>query len=334
VAATLAVPATAATQRPVATRIPTAAGRLVQGAVEVMRPVDLHTAKHRPAAPTPGPSQLVFGGGSSGRGVQRHPSVYLVFWGSQWNHDDPYAAYEQRFFRGLYGRGDDWTTVASQYCDSVKTGTLSCPTRAPHIGRPFGGGVLKGVWFDDTTFAMPTDLWLLGGGAVDSVAGEAVRAAQHFGNTTASENTDVQYVINEPSGYDSLGFGFYCAYHSTVSSNFGTLVYTDLPYQNDAGNSGLSCGQNAVNPGAAGRYDGVSIVAGHEFIEALTDPFPDTGWVDGGGAETGDKCQWIRSGTGKMANLRLSTGTFAVQSTWSDVANNGHGGCVVHASQQ
>src|SRR5205814_327830 len=60
-----------------------------------------------PASST-GP-QLVFGGGTAGRGVQTHPAVYLVFWGSQWNKTDPYATYEQRFFRGLYGRGDDWT---------------------------------------------------------------------------------------------------------------------------------------------------------------------------------------------------------------------------------
>ena len=33
---------------------------------------------------------------------------------------------------------------------------------------------------------------------------------------------------------------------------------------------------------------------------------------------------------GAMANLTLSTGTFAVQSTWSNAFNGGNGGCVLH----
>jgi hypothetical protein len=33
-----------------------------------------------------------------------------------------------------------------------------------------------------------------------------------------------------------------------------------------------------------------------------------------------------------MDNLHLSTGTFAVQSTWSNAFANGDGGCVTHNS--
>jgi hypothetical protein len=31
-----------------------------------------------------------------------------------------------------------------------------------------------------------------------------------------------------------------------------------------------------------------------------------------------------------MDNVHLTTGTFAVQSMWSNVAGNGHGQCVTH----
>ena len=93
---------------------------------------------------------------------------------------------------------------------------------------------------------------------------------------------------------------------------------------------GATCGQNAVN--SNGTYDGVSIVEGHEFMETITDRRPSTGWTDTSGAENGDKCAWISSGQGAMADLTLSTGRFAVQSTWSNAFNSGNGGCVLHNS--
>jgi serine protease len=74
----------------------------------------------------------------------------------------------------------------------------------------------------------------------------------------------------------------------------------------------------------------VSIIAGHEYIETLTDPVVDAGWIDSNSRESADKCEWLTSGPGAMGDLHLSTGTFAVQSTWSDAANNGLGGCVTH----
>ena len=75
--------------------------------------------------------------------------------------------------------------------------------------------------------------------------------------------------------------------------------------------------------------DGVSIVGGHEFAETETDANPPSGWTDTAGAETGDKCAWIQAGPGASANVTLSSGTFAVQSLWSNAANSGAGGCVL-----
>ncbi len=72
-----------------------------------------------------------------------------------------------------------------------------------------------------------------------------------------------------------------------------------------------NCYMNWVNSGSAGTYDGVTMVAGHEYAEPITDPFLDA-WLDQYGAENGDKCNVY--GT----NLALSTGTFPVQATWSD----------------
>jgi serine protease len=67
-------------------------------------------------------------------------------------------------------------------------------------------------------------------------------------------------------------------------------------------------------------------------MEEITDMRPSTGWLDTSGEENADKCAWISSGQGAMGNLTLSTGTFAVQSTWSNAFGGGSGGCVLHNS--
>jgi serine protease len=109
-----------------------------------------------------------------------------------------------------------------------------------------------------------------------------------------------------------------------VSSPDGTLAFTNLPYIPDAG---ASCGQGFVN--SPGTLDGVTIVEGHEYAETDTDTWPAGGWIDASGAENGDKCAWISSGQGASQNITLTTGTFAVQSTWANDFNNGSGGCEV-----
>jgi serine protease len=148
----------------------------------------------------------------------------------------------------------------------------------------------------------------------------------------------VQYVIVSPPGTHPDGFNTsaakFCAWHDStgdstlsggaVSSPYGQLTFTNLPYVTDAG---APCGQGFVNPGPAGTLDGVTIVEGHEYAETLTDPYPSSGWIDGSGNENGDKCAWISAGQGASQNITLSTGTFAVQSTWANDFNGGVGGC-------
>ncbi|TQF08032.1 hypothetical protein E6W39_00285 [Kitasatospora acidiphila] len=51
------------------------------------------------------------------------------------------------------------------------------------------------------------------------------------------------------------------------------------------------------------------------------------GWSDSAGWENGDKCAWKNTGPGAATNVNFSTGSFAMQSTWSNDANNGQGGC-------
>jgi len=287
-----------------------------QGAVQAMPPNHGGQPARTGGATTV--NNLSYRGGVSGIGVETAPTVYVVYWGSQWSNDPSgEAAYLNAFLGGLYGSQDAWSTSTVQYCQNVSSGTVDCTTASSpqYVGHP-GASPLAGVWYDNGASA-PTRP------KQSQLANEAAKAAAHFGNTTAASNASVQYVIATAHGNNAAGFGVqYCAWHSSVSSSYGRLAYTNLPYISDAG---ASCGQNFVNAGAAGKLDGVSIVEGHEYTETITDQYPSGGWLDGNGAENGDKCAWISSGQGGAANVTLGTGTFAVQSLWSNNFPNSNG---------
>ena len=260
-------------------------------------------------------NDLTFHGGTGGIGVETAPKIYLVLWGSQWNNNDPSgeAAILEAFYQGV--GGSSWANSVTQYCEGVPSGMVFCSGAGQAAGNP--SGIFAGVWADNagTAPSRPRQ---------SQIAAEAVRAAQHFGNTTAASNASVQYVIATSHLHNSGGFGTqYCAYHSSTSSTVGNIAYTNLPYITDAG---VSCGANfsGLGPNA-----GITIVGGHEMAETMTDQFPDRGWLDSSGAENGDKCAWISSGQGAAADITFSTGTFPVQSLWSNAFNNGSGGCVL-----
>src|ERR1019366_864530 len=260
-------------------------------------------------------NDLYYHGGIGGIGVETAPKVYLVLWGSQWNNNDPSgeSAILQNFDNGV--GGSSWLNSVTQYCQGVATGTYYCNGAGQAAGNQ--AGMFAGVWADNAG-AAPTHP------RQSQLAAEAVRAAQHFGNTTPASNASVQYVIATATRNSSSGFGKqYCAYHSSTSSSVGYVAYTNLPYITDAG---ASCGAhfNGLGPNA-----GITIVGGHEMGETITDQFPNGGWLDSGGAENGDKCAWISSGQGAAADITLSTGTFPVQSLWSNAFNSGSGGCVL-----
>ena len=251
-----------------------------------------------------------------GGAVETTPKIYLVLWGSQWNNNDPSgeASILQSFYGGV--GGSSWLNSVTQYCQGVGSGTVFCNGAGTRAGNQTG--MFGGPPWSDNASAAPAHP------QQSDLAAEAVRAAQHFGNTTAASNASVQYVIATATGNNSSGFGKqFCAWHSSTSSPIGNIAYTNLPYITDAG---ASCGANFFGLGANA---GITIVSGHELAETITDQFPSTGWLDSQGAENGDKCAWIPSGQGASANVKISTGTFPVQSLWSNAFNGGAGGCVL-----
>ncbi len=270
------------------------------------KPSVLRVFKGKPSRPTRGSNNLSYRGGVGGIGVETAPKVYLVLWGSQWTNNDPSgeASLLQSFYAGV--GGSEWLGSVTQYCQGVASGTVTCGSSGKHAGNPTG--IYVTTWADSTSAAPSSP-------SQSQLAAEAVKAAGHFGNTTSAVNNTVQYVIATATHNNASGFGTsYCAWHSSTSSSYGNIAYTNLPYMTDAK---ASCGANFNGLGATA---GVTIVAGHEMAETMTDQFPNGGWLDRNGEENGDKCAWSSA----TADEPMGTGSFPVQPLWSNASS----GCV------
>jgi hypothetical protein len=293
-------------------------------------------------------NDLIYHGGNIGDGaigVETTPAVYLVYWGPDWSTgfqtaDTDGKLYSSRtlqnylnsFFQNVGGSA--WAGVQTQYCKGTLVGSTSCVGGTGFIGNP--KRQLKGVWTDPTP--VPADIVTLGLAenlVDDPIAGEAQRAAAHF-----KYDPQATYIILTPPGTIGTGEPVYCGYHTQTTSLDGygnpfRLQYAFIPYLNTnyPGLGTTGCGMHNVNATSDsfgnGIFDGYSIVTGHEYAEAVTDPdnffAQQDGWNDAQGSENGDKCAWTNT-----QNITLASHQFAVQPMWSNEAYDATGnGCVV-----
>ena len=267
------------------------------------RPSMMRTFNGKPSKPArPRRSNnLYYHGGVGGIGVETAPKVYLVLWG--WSGDPSGESTILKNFLNGVG-GSSWLNSVTQYCQGVASGATTC-SGGTHAGNP--SGILAGLWSDGSTApSHPSQ---------GQLASEAVAAAAHFGNTGTGSNVSTQYVIATAHGNSSSGFGTsYCAWHSSTSSQYGNVAYTNLPYMTDAG---ASCGAGFRGLGTTA---GITIVGGHEMAETITDQFPNGGWLDRNGEENADKCAWS-SATSPQS---MGGTSFPVQPLWSNASS----GCV------
>ena len=247
--------------------------------------------------------------------------MYLLLWGPNWATDpnqEASAGYLESFYAGLGvrqpgGQKDNWSTIISQYGDSS--------------GAPIFSKSVYQFAFHDNSTPPP-------GATQAQIAAEADALAL---NQDISDLTDAQIVVATQSGTCPAGFddsscpggaGSNCGWHSSSNE-----PYINLPYLPDAG---AACGQGFVN-GTSGTYDGFSLVGGSEYANTITNPYPaggaapssapDPAWVDTAdtvsGGEIAGKCTWSTSSTtgAPTGDVALSTGTFAMQSLWSNDAS-------------
>jgi hypothetical protein len=287
-------------------------------------------------------NDIIYHGGNAGTGaigIEKTPAVYLVYWGTEWANgfttpDSDGTLYSsktlQNYLNSFFANvgGSTWAGVQTQYCRNVPAGTTSCAgvPGADYITNPTHQ--LKGVWTDPTP--VPSDIVTLGLAenlVDDPLAMEAQRAAAHF-----KYDANATYIILTPPRTIATGQPVYCGYHTQTTSLDGLgnpfrLQYAFIPFLNmdwpGVGTTG--CGMHFVNATSTkfgnGIFDGYSIVTGHEYSEAVTDPdnffSVQDGWNDAQGSENADKCAWKKPETG---NITLAGHQYAVQPTWSNAA--------------
>ena len=286
-----------------------------------------------PSADQVSASNLVYHGGT----VQTVPAVFIVYWGTEWEHGftSSHGAFTytsatiQNYIDSFFTNvgGSPWAGVQTQYCQGIMAPAFSCTGKlgAQYITNPVGQ--LKGVWTDPTP--VPADIvttGLVSNFTIDPLEAEAIRAAQHFGY-----DANATYMIFTPPNHGATGYGsVYCAYHHETGHTTSPGVrYAFIPFVPELG---TKCGGNRVNTDddafGHGYLDGYSIVAGHEYVEVVTDPgnlngYQD-GWNDATTSENADKCAWAG-----LQNITLAGQLYAVQPLWSNEANGGQGACVV-----
>lgn len=239
-----------------------------------------------------------------GNAVQTSPRIYLVLWGN-WSAGDPFGvANRLHYFYDGVG-GSSLGSVLKQYGGSA--GAFSNP-RAQY----------RGYLFD--TSPVPTRP------TAQDVANAAARAAVKMGDISYN----AQYVIATPYGIlDQKSIAkSWCAWHDSASvvGYSGWLTYTSMPYIPYEDDLGRGCGRDTVN--VAGRLDGVTILASHEWAETVNDPALNA-WYDAVGDENADKCQWLN-----LANRVLANGlSFPVMPSWSNYYRANYGnGCLFSSS--
>jgi hypothetical protein len=291
---------------------------------------------------TPTPDQLssdiIYHGGNAGPGavgVLTKPYAYLIFWGTEWSQgfktadadgklfkSSTLVAYLTDFMKGV--GGSSFHAVQTQYCRGIAAGSVTCAgdPNADYITNP--KSQYKGTWIDPT----PVPDTIIGSGLAenlvdDPIATEAVRAAAHYGDY----NPNAVFIIVTPPRPVATGQPAYCGYHTQTTSinglgNPARIQYAFIPWQNtDWPGLGQGCGLHAVNATSNsfgnGIFDSWSIVVGHEYEEAVTDPdnffAVQDGWNDAQTSENSDKCAWT-----KLKNAKFGSHYFAVQPNWSN----------------
>jgi len=236
--------------------------------------------------------------------------VFLVFWGSWWeHHGSDVQQYLANYFSGL-GIGEKWTPILNQYTDS--DGGPGLGSEAVLYGGSLNTGALI-VHSDPPHAATKAQL-----------AEEAYLAITHIYGNNIKHTREIIPIVVSPSGFDPAGYleRNICAEHDWAThfdSASGTTYYfpyVNMPWQPDSGR-GCSYGK--------GVNAGFSISAGHEFAEVVTDPFvnsgafPGTGWAShtSPADEVADHC----FGGAKQSNifvLKLGTGDFPSQKLWDN----------------
>ena len=222
-----------------------------------------------------------------------------------------------------------------------------------HGGKVLSSSTTYAIWWGSSGFptdeqsAIPSLLQGFGGSSYLATADQYMRGGKatstyvnDYADTSAppSHGPSVNAIVNEVAGVlaahnlapdpAAIYFVFtsnfpkvnYCAWHS--AGNVGNVTVQVAYVPNTSGVTGCAPrGGYTANNGLSQGTQSIADSTAHEFMEAVTDPVPASGWVDKNGAEIADKCQTFY---GSLVTLTGSRTKWQLQGEWS----NATGGCV------
>jgi hypothetical protein len=210
---------------------------------------------------------------------------YAIFWGpsTAWSSDVQSPSGLAALFGGF--NGSNYLQIAAQYM------------RGAAIGSTYGGST------PDPT-APPSRV-------SPSTLGAEVQKL--YGTNLDTSGIYFVYTSNFPRG------GSFCAWHSYATVGGKRIAVAYMP--NTAGLAGCDP-SNLYGVSGSEQLRSLANVTAHEFMEAVTDPFPASAsyaWIDQSGSEIGDKCAWQFGGP-----VSIGGQSWQLQDEWSNSA----GGCV------
>jgi hypothetical protein len=250
----------------------------------------------------PGGAKLLYYGGP----VISHVKAYAVFWGDSVNHDttQKIGAYFDSVSNSTY------LDFLEQYATFGKAVDGRAGT-GQHIGR----GKYMGAITIHPAFS---------GAVIDDVQIQSELDSQIKAGVLPQPDADTLFMTYFPPGLTITVAGLQsckelCAYHGmTGTPTTPHFYYGVMP--DIGGSCSLGCGVAHTD------FDSLTAISAHEFVEAITDPFPTPGsnpgypqaWNDVQGAEIGDLC--AMGGGNNVLTSTSANLTFAVQSEWDNAA--------------
>lgn len=145
-------------------------------------------------------------------------------------------------------------------------------------------------------------------------------------SVSPTDTNGVYFVLTSPDVGESTGFcTSYCGWHTAGSIGGRMIKYSFV------GDAATACpgacewqakGPNSPSSPPYGGGDGMVSVVAHEFEESVTDPQPNSGWVQNStGQENADKCAWTFGTTstapnGALYNMTLGGLNYLIQQNW------------------
>jgi hypothetical protein len=268
--------------------------------------------------------------------VQHDPTFYAVWWLPSGSHfetlrnglDSSYESLMKRFL------GDATSTNLSNLLEQYYDGS----------GNIQPGSTFGGDWTDTTPYPHS-------GSSSDPIFQSDIEASVQRAldaNPSWKTGDNAEVFVFTASGINSCFYQggdctppvnptaakSYCAFHSYFSSNRGYAIYANMPLDQSmradlGGGNAVGCYFDGF-PNDDSTADSEFSALSHELIETITDPYPNTGWVDSNDDEIGDKCAY-NFGTGyyfEGANVSVGGDLYRIQQEWSNV----NSGCAGFAS--